>query len=489
MNARVQLTAFDRFIAYFSPISGVHRAHARAVLRHYEAASAGRRTASHQRPGSSADVASRYALGALRNAARDLHRNNGWARRGIQAIGNNTVGWGIVPTSPSETLNDAWNAWSETTSCDVGEALSFAGIQRLSVDTVAAAGEVLVRRHELGAGLQLELLEPDYIDTSKGKFGLEYEGKRIKGYWLFDKHPGAGEAGRGSAFVDRSHVAHVRLIERPGQVRGVSWLAAAVMRLKDFDEYEDALLMRQKIAACFAAFVKDVEGQGSPIGDVSGSSPALEYLEPGQIHYLKAGEDITFGTPPQASDNGDFSKTTLRAIAAALGVTYEDLSGDYSQVNFSSARMSRLAHWQNVYHWRWNMLVPQLCQRVWQWFVEWQRVTGASAPALSAGGLVSSVQWTGPPMPMIEPDREGLALRRLVRTGAMTPSEMVRERGGDPKSHWDEYQRDMEDLDKRGIVLDCDPRKTSDAGLTQQRAGVGTDGAAADPKEGEEEEA
>jgi hypothetical protein len=58
----------------------------------------------------------------------------------------------------------------------------------------------------------------------------------------------------------------------------------------------------------------------------------------------------------------------------------------------------------------------------------------------------------------------------------MTPNEMVRERGFDPDVHWPEFAANLRTLDELGIVLDCDARKVSQAGLTQERVGGGGGG-------------
>lgn len=128
--------------------------------------------------------------------------------------------------------------------------------------------------------------------------------------------------------------------------------------------------------------------------------------------------------------------------------------------------MARLAHWGNVYDWQWFILVPQLCDPAWAWAME----------AAVAIGLVKSgppAEWTPPPMPMIDPEKEGLAYIRRVRSGGMTFSEMIREQGRDPETHIAEYKADLKMLDEAGIWLDSDVRKVSAAGLTQERVGGG----------------
>jgi capsid protein len=222
--------------------------------------------------------------------------------------------------------------------------------------------------------------------------------------------------------------------------------------------------MQQKVAACFGAFVTDLDGTAPTlgIGSTGGDGQQVDQLEPGHIEYLPPGKSISFATPPPTSNPG-FSTRTLRRIAAGLGVTYEDLTGDYSQVNFSSARMARLAHWQNVHEWRWHMLIPQLCNGVWQWAM-------GLAAAIEGWPTVPTAQWAAPPMPILEPDKEGLAYQRLVRIGAMTWGQMIRELGEDPTAQLDEIETFNRELDERGIVLDSDPRRTNAAGIAQPAA-------------------
>jgi capsid protein len=59
---------------------------------------------------------------------------------------------------------------------------------------------------------------------------------------------------------------------------------------------------------------------------------------------------------------------------------------------------------------------------------------------------------------------EGLAYLRNIRTGIMSLSEALRERGYDPRAVLAEIAADNTLLDKLGIILDSDPRMTTQAG-------------------------
>lgn len=491
----MELNFLDRVALAVSPSWALNRLRSRAaalaVQRHYEAASGGRRTAGWPRSGADANAANGPALHTLRAHARDLCRNNGYARRGRSRIGNGTVGWGIMAKAQlaagaeADRLQKRWSAWAKGTSCDADGRLNFYGLQRLVMRSIVESGEVLVRRRRrrpsdgLEIPLQLQVLEADFLDTAKdgpatvngqvtGQIiqGVEFDliGRRVA-YWLFDQHPGSGRLRPGAtSFTSRripaEELLHVFRVDRPGQVRGVSWFAPAIVKLKDFDEYQDATLMRQKIAACFSAFVTDTDGLSAPIGKADDAQdPPIETLEPGLISYLPAGREISFANPPAVTDVS-YNTATLHGIAVALDVTYEDLTGDYSQVNFSSARMGRLTFNDAVNEYRWDMLVPQMCDPVWSWAMDQLVITGDLETA-------PDVEWTPPPMPMIDPEKEGLAYTRAVRSGQMTPSEMIREQGKDPAAHLAEYAADLKLLDELAITLDSDARKVTQAGLAQ----------------------
>lgn len=489
------MNVLDRLITWFAPQWGATRVRARAMARHFEAASSGRRTDGWYRLGTDANAAAAgNALNTLRAQARDLVRNNPWARHGLRRIVANTVGWGIRPkaTGPAaDRITQAWRDWAETTQCDAAGRLTMYGIQSLVMRTIVESGEILIRRRwrlpedKLAVPMQLQVLEPDFLDAGRNGVlgdaggpiiqGVEFDviGRRAA-YWLFDRHPGAlGAFGVGagslnalSKRVPATDVLHVFDQERAGQVRGPSWFASVDVRLHDFAQFEDATLMKAKIAACMAAFVTD-PGDGQTGAGLTGTDPTTglrtDTFEPGMILSLPPGKDVTVASPPQATDHQSYSATALRGIAAGLGVTYEDLTGDYSQVNYSSGRLGRLAHQADVHHWRWNMLIPQFCVPAWSWMLQALLITD-QIQALAA----APAEWHPAPMPMLDVDKESKAYQQRVRNGQMTWPQMVRELGEDPDRMLEEIERLNKELDRRGIALDCDPRRMTAAGGVQQ---------------------
>lgn len=476
-------TALDKIISYLSPQRGAERMRWRMIsgaMAGYEGASRSKRTSNWKAGGGSANSETRSALTTLRHRHRDLVRNNAYAAAAVREIPAHMVGTGIIPQVRARSSGDQQryeelvHEWFETTACDAEGVHNFYGLQNLAARTIVEAGEVMVRQvinrdPSLPLPLQLHVIEPDHLDHTKDGHLLENGNKVIQGvevtprnervaYWIFPEHPGDHYMrSLVSERVPAEQMIHAFRVDRPGQVRGVPWGAPVLMRLRDFDEYEDAQLVRQKIAACFAAFMYNPDPMSS--GDASAELP--DKLEPGMLEELPGGRDIRFADPPSVEGYGEYSRVTLHEIATGYGIPYPVLTGDQSQANFSSARMGWLSFSRSIQQWTHNMLVPQMCMPVWRWFNRFAAIEHNLGRA--------DVKWSAPRRPMVDPAREVPALRDAVRSGQITQMEAIRQQGYDPTEFLEEVRQGNEVMDQHGIVFDSDPRKTSGAGLTQAR--------------------
>jgi len=479
---------FERIIAFFSPSIAANRAKSRTALgllnsgsRRYEAATKGRRTQGWVAPSSSSNVELNGALDTLRARSRDLARNNPYMSRALQVITGATVGDGISHkfTAKSEPqqkkIEDLWRAWGESKACDFYGLGNIYTLQAQVIKSVAEGGDCFARRIKtksndgLSVPLQIQLLEGDFVDNAYttdlggGKSviqGVEFDskGKRVA-YHIWNKHP--GDVGSKERIrVDAADIIPIFRVDRIGQVRGAPWGAPVMMKLNEFGEYEDAQLVRQKMSACHVGFIYDING----IAD-SQSAPPVDKFEPGMLEVLPPGMDIKFNSPPGVDGMKDYSNQVLHAIASGLGISYEALTGDFSQVNFSSARMAAIEMYRNVDQWRWNMLIPQFCEVVGSWFLEAAALTGVKTE-----GVTQS--FTAPKREMIDPGGETLAIQRQIRSGLKTQSEALRELGYDPKIVLSEMKSDNDLIDQLGLALDTDPRKMSQIGFAQQPATI-----------------
>lgn len=478
----------DKLIGWFSPQMALKRVQAREKLqRKYEGATETRRTVGWNTSNSSSQKETYQSLEKLRDRSRDLLRNNAYAKRAQESFKNNVVGKGILAqitdvssSAREKKINDLWDSWAGSTECDFDQRKNFIGIQRLIERSRFENGEVLILRRYLKNSdfktipLALQLIESDHLDTSgfysspnKGNKlvqGIEFDpnGKRVA-YHLFKEHPGGFSTSRETVRIDASEMLHVYDELRVGQVRGVADLSPTLIKLKDFDEYEDAQLVRQKMAACYMAFVRDQDMPED--GELSDDEEDLiTKFEPGIIEMLPEGKTIEFATPPSVDGYADYARHNLRGIACAIGLSYESLSMDYSNVNFSSGRMGWIEMARTIDDIRHNVLIPQFLNPVFEWFLEAVSLIGLPTSSIS-------VTWTPPKREMIDPTKETPALIESIQSGLVSFSEAIQSLGKDPDQHIARIKKDFEDLDKAGLRLTCDPRYAVKASSPQDQSG------------------
>lgn len=480
------MSLLDRAIAAVSPRWAASRAEAlaklaayRQITAHYDAATRTHRTGGRRITGTSANAEIVTSLARLRNVSRELGRNNPYVARVFAAIPSDTVGAGILPSIITKrkrlkaALGDLVVRHLDTPAIDVDGRLNLYGIEAQVMRTVVESGEALIVRYvppsalRLPVPLQVRVLEPDYLDASKdGPLpngavafqGIEIDvtsGRRVA-YWLYDAHPGGNSNWRLpiSRRVPASEVIHVYRADRPGQMRGVPWAAPIVLTAWDLADYEDAELMRQKIAACFAVFWTG-DDPADAVGKIKGETRAgnpIEALEPGLIQRLPSGADVKFATPPIVQGYDVYTRTQVRKVATGFGVPYEVASGDHSQVSFISGRLGRIQYDRSIDQWRWHMLIPHACAGIGEWFL------AAASIALSATVDDVRLDWTPPRKEMVEPRVEIPAARDAIRAGLSSRSEELRMRGLDPEQIDQENADDNARADAAGLKYDSDGR-------------------------------
>lgn len=446
--------------------------------RKYEAASKSRRTHGWWVSGNSINAENRDALSVLRGRSRELQQNDYWARRAVNVVTNHTVGTGIIPNfinvnkSQKKKLKIQFEEWTKKNNCDYEGELNFYGIQQLVMRTLAVSGECIIRKRRVDNGsgiapLQLQVQEPDVIDTAKdgtttagGGYtiqGVEFDknGKRVA-YWLFDRHPGEAIMMEfTSKRIPAKDVIHIFEVLRPGQVRGVPMGITAFIRIKDFGDYEDAQVVRQKLAACYSVFITSTAQKSAFRGAAKKQMrEKAERIEPGMIEYLEPGETISHGTPPGAPEYSAFSKNVLLGLSAAWDLTYEALTGDLSGSNFSSNRMGWLEMARAVSRWQYQLMVPGFCDPIFDWYME-----AAVIAMLTKPGAVC--RWTAPRREMFDPLKEVQAIVAQIQAGLTSWSEAAREMGWDPEELLELIKNDQELMDKLGLRFTSDPRSAA----------------------------
>ncbi len=431
----------------------------------YDAAGNGRRL-SRWSPGSTGPNAEILpALRRIRDRSRDSVRNDAWSAAAVRVWQSALIGpgWTCRPTTADTAqkarINEAWAAWSA--SSDADGVLDFVGQQQLVAAALVESGEVFVRLRArrmddgLPVPLQLQLIEGDQCPTdynvalSNGnriRAGIEFDriGRRVA-YWMFKEHPGERHSGSINdaelVRIPAENVLHIFMPTRPGQLRGIGWLHNVLARLRAVCDFEDAVLVRQQLANLFTGYVTRPmpTGDGANIDPLTGKTVEMDgqgapmvALEPGIMQELLPGESIEWSAPPDAGANhADYLRGQLQAIAAAVGVPYEILSGDVKDLSDRSIRILIGEFRRLVESRQWALIVPQFLQPV--------RKAWATAAALSGAiraadlNAAANSAWQAPAWGLIHPTQDIAARKMAVEAGFRSRSSVIAELGDDPE--------------------------------------------------------
>lgn len=479
----------DRAIGWVAPAAAARRMQSRALLevshRGYEAATTGRDRDPWYSSNASADAEISKAGPALREAMRNLVRNNPYAANAIGNLVTHAVGSGIVPRSKDKRVNALFAEWARK--CDAAGHLDFFGLQALVVRGLLESGDGIVRRRlrfesdGLPVPLQLQVLEPDHIDTSKcGTYGNTdiFEGigvdpiGRPSEYWLFRQHPGAP---RGmymeSAPVPAADIAHGFEKQRASQSRGKPWGTPAITHMRDLAEYERAETLRKKLEACLVGVVTgggddpgvtDLNVDENSAGVYNARGDIVERFEPGAFYHARGGSDIKFTQPATTGNYDTYKVSKLHDIAAGFRVPYSLLSGNLSKVNYSSGKIGLETYKRTIESLQWDVIIPMILDPIWDWFCQAAFETGRISQRKVP------VQWSPPRFPSADEAKDIAARVKAMRAGLLNPMVAMAETGYAPDEIIEGYVEWNSMLDKHGLIFDSDPRRLSQVGQVQQ---------------------
>lgn len=325
-------------------------------------------------------------LAKLRARSRELHRNNPFAKRFAAILRTNVVGpdgitlrakvtndAGQLEKDANSKIESAWQDWCRRGHCDVTGQYSFRELCNIAISAVEADGEVLLRIHkqkEFKYRFALELLDADHLDImhndilptgNKIEMGIEYNAHgRPVAYHITDINPNdrASLLPRKRLRIPADEMIHLFRPERPGQPRGLPWMHAVMNDLKMLGAYIEAEIVAARTAAAKMGFLSRKEGASQYTGTDANEADTVEPVQevsPGIIEQLPDGYSFEPWDPTHPTTAFDsFTKTVLRAVASGIDVSYSTLTGDLTDVNYSSIRAGMLAerdHFRNLQTW------------------------------------------------------------------------------------------------------------------------------------------
>jgi lambda family phage portal protein len=494
----------DKAIRFFDPIKANRRFRSRvsmALAGAYIGASTSRRqTLLWRTSAGDPDSDILTDLPKLRERSRDLVRNTPLATGAINTTVTNVVGTGLKLQSrlDRDTLNlteEQADAWEKNTErefrlwakyCDAARTLNFTAIQELVFRQTLENGDIftlLPRQQRNGSpySLKLQLIEADRVCNPDGKQdsptlagGVEKDelGAPVS-YHILKQHPGNPYAKQRewtavNVFGDKTglrNCIHNYKVLRPGQTRGVPYLAPVIESLKQIDKYTESEIMAAVISAMLTVFIKSETGElGLDTSDTqnetqSKSSDTDMKLGAGAILGLAPGEDVEVVNPlrPNAGFD-DFVMSILRQIGVALELPFEILIKHFT-ASYSAARAALLEAWK-FFNSRRQWLAENFCQVVYEiWLYEAVAIGRIAAPGFFTDPIIheaySGAEWIGPARGQIDELKEVNAAIKRMKSGLSTlQRETAEMTGGDWETNHPQQVKEYKKRKADGLIIE-----------------------------------
>jgi len=475
----------DRVIGAFSPETAARREAWRQYLeqvRSYDAGETGRLNHNWPAVDDTAEHQDEPYRDRVRARARDMERNSDIMNAVVSSFVRNVYGKGFTlrPKTgnakvDAEILKD-WKIWTRKENFDITGQQSFNEMLRMCVRRKKVDGGVLLLKVFANDGrflpYRIQAIEVDQLDYTMDQLGLPGEEcvrggirydkyNRPMGYYI--KHVGAdGESDPRPVYIPAEQVIAYWTKTRPTQVREMSDMAQTLTRIRDINQYMEAEAVKERVMACLSVFVKRTLppsnlGRGTTITDEAGQQQyAGRTLTPGMIQYLNSGDDISVVNPAgQASDATAFVKQEMRLIAAGQGLSYESVSRDMSESNYSSARQGSIED-SLTYQSEIEALI-EVCNSIYETFILQLYATGKFGDRVDFQTHREEYmqhEWIRAPKPWVDPAKEATATATALKTGQKTFAQVQAEGGRDWRDTVDEMADIISYARKKGVDLE-----------------------------------
>ena len=481
------MNLLDGVIESISPGWALSREQKRAGLAAYRAAKPSRTHKAEKSTGD-ANAVIRQGAASIRAQARYLEENSDLIDGLLTTLVNNVVGRDGIGVEPMPLNRDGkvhdgfarelmegfaeWSLRPEST----GQ-WSLAEAERLVCRTWLRDGECLGEQllghipdyvHPNGVvPFSLQLLEPDYLpfELVQPSEGI-YEGVQVNewqqaiNYLIYLNHPGGmGMHGLKTRAVAAERMLHIKQVKRLHSRRGISVFASSLERIGGLANYEESELVAARISAAMAFYIR--KGEAADYGD-SGAKETEKRrtmpIKPGVIFDdLKPGEDVgTIESKRPSPFVQGFRNTMMRAIcAAAGGVNFSTVSKQY-EGSYSAQRQELVDSFVS-YGVLSNGFISQWSRPVYRRYVQMSILTGRHRPPADLDiRTVFLAYYQAPVMPWIDPYKESMGNREMVRGGFGTEAEVIRARGKVPQEVKRQRQREIDENRRLGLVYSSD---------------------------------
>lgn len=395
---------------------------------------------------------------------------------------------------------------------DAARQNNFTAMIRLAVGVYSAGNEMLAtvewlrdNGREFNTAIQMvdcdrlsTPTERQWDDSVRGGIKRNQFGAPIS-YFIKVRHPHEHGILRGDPFRwkevpaykpwGRQQVIYIREQMRVDQTRAVSDIVAGLKEIAITRKFRDVTLQNAVVNAMYAASIESELppeaayaqlgggniGEGvasyaeaflSAVNEYVGSSKHMK-IDGVKIPHLFPGTKLQLRPAGNPGGVGqEFEQSLLRYIAAALNVSYEELSRDFTKTNYSSARAAMANTWRFLQS-RKKIVADGMANAIYRLWLEEaiNKNMLRTFPANAAGMLytnghlnlnfeaLAKADWTGAARGQIDELKETQAAVLRIKYGLSTHEDELARLGKDWRKVYAQLERERKEREARGIEL------------------------------------
>ncbi|MER9833453.1 phage portal protein [Mesorhizobium sp. M0145] len=434
-----------------------------------------------------------------------------------------------------EEIETKFTLWAESDQCwpDAARRKTLTDIVRLGIGVHLAGGEALLSAEWFDDGRPfasaVQMIDTARLSDPRDRLigspnrvrkGVEIDAYGAPvAYYIRNAHPSdyrSSTAALPASMVwkriparkpwGRMMINHIYEQMRPDQSRGVSEMVAALSEMRMTKHFRQTLLQQAVVAATYAASIEseipnDVAAAlGSAAGDGNATTTWMSaylgaineyssgaknlHMDGAKIPIFAPGTKLRLqnpGTQGPASDK--YEQSLLRYIAAALGVSYEQLSRDYTQTNYSSARASSGETFKTMMSLK-RTVADKIANFIYRLWLE-EAINYKDLECFKRRGLprfydgmnaeaFSACDWIGAGQGQIDPLKETQASVLKVKNGLSTKEiEIAKSSGGDWRkiARQVKRERDLDESYGNPSIYDTDTKDMENSLTASPRDG------------------
>lgn len=427
-----------------------------------------------------------------------------------------------------EEVETKWELYADSPDCwiDAARTNNFTSLVRMAVGIHLMAGEVLgavewITDDGAPYSTAIQMVDLDrlsdpadrvlpWMSLPNQRAGIKYNDRGApQSYFIRKSHPNDFGPVAFSTYNDWTEVALrkpwgrlqiIHLFEqlRPDQSRGVTEMASALKAMKLTHTWRDITVQHAAAQSVIAAAITSelpmndiatrlngdsaeavsaavtayAEGFLGSVANYVGKGKGMT-LDGVKIPRLFPGEKLELKSPAAGPLGTEFEQSLLRYIAASLGVSYEQLSRDYTNTNYSSARAAMAETWKFMSAQK-KLIADRfatICFRLW---LE-EAINAGHIEAVKRSGMprlynlplpgerygrlntnfdaLSRCEWVGASRGQIDESKETDAAIARINAGLSTAEDELARLGKDWRKVFRQIKREQEMRKLLGLVL------------------------------------